>query len=354
MSVIPSGYNPGVCVWTRRRGIGCSVATDNRPDADQASILTMSVARARNSRQEKSQASALFLNCSDDTLSAVRALGFSHFPKLLVRTLHKRLSIDHLSVVRIEHDIPEVVLAESAGRAPVAKYAAKIYQASLFCRKDPNIAIVRRLRRSSRSTLLSVVKASEIEDREHRSLIYRRFQLAERLAIIYHRPDSWYALNLYRSERAGVFTEAEIDTARRVANVLATLVTKHLSLSQATGEHQDGETQHSISRYEDLVRRVNDDLTTRQIQVCARALCGMTNQGIAIDLGIAIPTVATLRKRAYRRLNISSLNELFSLCLAHMAHERSARDDLRISAALLAPNRQSRTTQPICGTCGRG
>jgi DNA-binding CsgD family transcriptional regulator len=53
--------------------------------------------------------------------------------------------------------------------------------------------------------------------------------------------------------------------------------------------------------------------------VCARALLGMTNVAIGLDLGVRAPTVATLRQRAYATLGISGLNELFGLCLAQAA-----------------------------------
>jgi len=45
----------------------------------------------------------------------------------------------------------------------------------------------------------------------------------------------------------------------------------------------------------------------------------MTGEGIGLDIGVQPATVATLRKRAYAKLNISTLNELFALCLGQVA-----------------------------------
>ena len=70
-----------------------------------------------------------------------------------------------------------------------------------------------------------------------------------------------------------------------------------------------------LQTFEWLLRLVHPGLTRRQVQVCARALLGMTNVAIASDLDVRVPTVATLRRRAYAALRISSLNELFALCL---------------------------------------
>ena len=54
-------------------------------------------------------------------------------------------------------------------------------------------------------------------------------------------------------------------------------------------------------------------LTPRECEVCARLLCGMTQDGIANDLGLSLPTVKTYRNRAFARLGIHFKNELFSL-----------------------------------------
>ncbi|MEM7283725.1 MAG: helix-turn-helix transcriptional regulator, partial [Pseudomonadota bacterium] len=80
---------------------------------------------------------------------------------------------------------------------------------------------------------------------------------------------------------------------------------------QSTGQSRS-------SQIEDLEHRlamINDGLTDRERQVCARIVLGMTSDGIAADLGVGSQTVLTYRKRAYARLDISSQNALFALCL---------------------------------------
>ena len=62
--------------------------------------------------------------------------------------------------------------------------------------------------------------------------------------------------------------------------------------------------------------RIETNLTQREKEVCARILLGMSSEGIGLDLGIKMQSVLTYRKRAYARLNISSQNELFALCLS--------------------------------------
>ena len=56
-------------------------------------------------------------------------------------------------------------------------------------------------------------------------------------------------------------------------------------------------------------------LSKWEVQVCVRAVVGYSGEGIALDFGFKQSTVATLRKRAYAKLNTSTLHELFVMCL---------------------------------------
>ena len=49
--------------------------------------------------------------------------------------------------------------------------------------------------------------------------------------------------------------------------------------------------------------------------MCARVLQGMTQEGIACDLGLSLPTVQTYRNSAFSRLGIHFRNELLALAL---------------------------------------
>lgn len=57
-------------------------------------------------------------------------------------------------------------------------------------------------------------------------------------------------------------------------------------------------------------------LTNRELDVCSRAVFGMTAEGTALDLNVKMTSVHTYRKRAYARMGISSHYELFRLLVA--------------------------------------
>jgi DNA-binding CsgD family transcriptional regulator len=51
---------------------------------------------------------------------------------------------------------------------------------------------------------------------------------------------------------------------------------------------------------------------------------GYTSVGIGLDLNIAQSSVVTYRRRAYEKLDISTQNELFTLCLIASQYQHNA------------------------------
>ena len=73
--------------------------------------------------------------------------------------------------------------------------------------------------------------------------------------------------------------------------------------------------EQALARQGLTLLRAHPGLTERELDVCARLLQGMTQEGIACDLGLSLPTVKTYRNRAFSRLGIHFRNELFALAL---------------------------------------
>lgn len=100
-----------------------------------------------------------------------------------------------------------------------------------------------------------------------------------------------------------------------LARVLLPLVLLHLRL---TGDIACN-TQVTSSDMEDRIASSFPQLTTRERQVCARSIIGVTAEGIALDLDIKQTSVLTYRRRAYARLNINSINQLSSMLIRSRA-----------------------------------
>src|SRR5262249_54272489 len=145
----------------------------------------------------------------------------------------------------------------------------------------------------------------------------------ERLSIVDRVRNRWVMLNLYRGRASEPFRESDITELRDISGLLVGLAGKHADLAiPATAPRGRIE---SIRYFDNLLAEIEGRLTPRERAVCARALAGQTVHGIASELEVRPPTVATLRRRAYAKLNISSLNELFARCMEQLARESLAR-----------------------------
>lgn len=251
----------------------------------------------------------------------IETLGTPTFTEVLARAAEGLVRVRHVALIAFDDRlVPRVVASESLGRSATASAAGKVYEGSFFYRHDPNVRALTTA--DSEHPLLLRLRAHEIEDAEYRRNIYERFGLIDRLSILHHAAGRWLAVNFYRERNGGEFEPEDIAALHASAVLIATLVAKHFALLPPAPWR--AARRPSVAGLESLVKTLDHRLTTRQVQVCARALLGMTNVAVGLDLGIQVPTVATLRKRAYSVLGISSLNELFALCLAQTQAAASA------------------------------
>lgn len=116
--------------------------------------------------------------------------------------------------------------------------------------------------------------------------------------------DSAFGILASRDADQGGFPEDELNRWASAAVLLRQVMRQRKSAPPMTSLAQ------RIRAAEELVRARASQLSLRQQQVVARIACGLTNDGIAADLGISPATVLTLRRRAYATLEIRSCVEL--------------------------------------------
>jgi DNA-binding CsgD family transcriptional regulator len=149
---------------------------------------------------------------------------------------------------------------------------------------------------------------------EHRTKVYEAHGMKERVSVAQTHDDGGvFAINFYRHGHQSAFSDAALDSFGALAPALLALVRKHMALTQSdslpTGEA-------GAADVEARLRGLCPALTERERAVCVRLLQGMTQDGIASDLDLALPTVKTYRNRAFARLGIHFRNELFARVLA--------------------------------------
>ena len=249
---------------------------------------------------------------------AVLALGEADFAHSLLRALEPLVPIDHLAVMVFDSEFAGRLAGAASRQQPgnVALEAGRLYERARFYRHDPGAKQLG----SAGGPVWSRLRATDIADPRYRREIYDRFRLLERLSVMDQVRNQWLMLSFYRARDCESFREREIARLREWAPLLLGLAGKHALLVAPTAPHVRREA--SVRSLENLLVEVEGRLTPRERAVCARALAGQTVQGIASELGVRPPTVATLRRRAYAKLNISSLNELFARCMEQLARGR--------------------------------
>jgi DNA-binding CsgD family transcriptional regulator len=131
--------------------------------------------------------------------------------------------------------------------------------------------------------------------------------VAERVSVVQDEADrSVFALNFYRHRHQRALSDAQLAEFGRLGGLLMALARKHIALAGPVLMPGMGE----------RLLALQPELSAREIDVCARILQGMTQEGIAADLGIGLPTVKTYRNRAFTRMGIHFRSELFALMLA--------------------------------------
>ena len=273
------------------------------------------------------------LPVSHSMSSMVRRLGEPGFAQGLLQDLEPVLPAASWSVYRTGHRCkPTLFMSASQGVPDTTQdcwwaYLAGPYRSDrTWGRMFDDIHVI------VPETRLCHVTAKEV-DGEHRARVYEAHGMAERVSVVeYESTGSVFAVNFYRHQHQLPFSDRQIGEFESVAPVLLELARKHILLSRP-GAHGPGTaglastalsapapvphhgTPATLANLRARLLRTQADLTDRELDVCARLLQGMTQEGIAADLGLVLPTVKTYRNRAFARLGIHFRNELFARVL---------------------------------------
>ena len=154
--------------------------------------------------------------------------------------------------------------------------------------------------------VLCHITASEVPA-QHRARVYEAHGMAERVSIVQRQNAAIFAINFYRHDHQRPFSDGQLSNFESLAPALLSLAQKQIELTRPR------QTKRSISDWLHQLQFVAPALTKRELDVCARLLMGMTQEGIASDLGLSLPSVKTYRNRAFSRLGIHFKSELFAL-----------------------------------------
>jgi DNA-binding CsgD family transcriptional regulator len=238
----------------------------------------------------------------------VDSLGTSEFEAQLLAFLHQSSGADHCVAYRFGDGDLRVLGAASLNGTNLARTNAVRYAREGFWQRDPVVIEAERHPQIQSSKLVRV-EPQQIPDRELREHFYVRPGMREKVFISGERGGYLYGGSIFRSEQVGRFSDGDLHALAQSADFLLSCFAKHAGIAPDRGSAAAEFA--SAERIERRLRAWPWSLSEREIQVCARILYGMSNEGIALDLGIKPESVMTYRKRAYQRIGIATRHELF-------------------------------------------
>lgn len=148
------------------------------------------------------------------------------------------------------------------------------------------------------------------------------YAVANEIVILGKVADKVYYIGLSAGPCAEHFSRDEIDATKRLSGFILRTLHRHHELACVDEDGDDRSTIHDLDCPEELRAGTLDHLrdvmiagphrlTPREAEICARIIMGYSAVAISLNLSISTHTVATHRKRAYAKMGILSLNELF-------------------------------------------
>ena len=223
----------------------------------------------------------------------IETLGSAEFPGQMFSSVERML--DGAAAAVYSFGGPEgtrMVIGDwRAGSGPLARHTGEY--AGYYAAADPARGAMR-----EGCVVTTCLQRDELPHPGHRALL-AEVGFAWRVATLFPAGHGlWYGLHVLLPSRRGP-SKAAFQRFARAAPVFASLILRHLRGPEV----------------ESRLRALSPALTARETAVCCALLRGRTAPQVATALGVRVSSVHTYRKRAYAKLGIASLPELFQRLL---------------------------------------
>lgn len=239
------------------------------------------------------------------------ALGLPAFDVEFSRLAREHLGADHVICLTYS-DSKGVDCLLNAGNVE-SRWAQRLTQLYVekYFRLDPNMAeVVAPLDRTRHSVI--AFDPARLTCTQYRTLFWRRSPFDTKCSLIFFDEAMSFYCNFYRERHSPPFSRRDCMEVDTMGEFLAVLIKAH-SYAMRRSAHDAG---HAHADRRNLYKPVDlSALSAREKLMMELILVGQNNEAIALDQSISINTVKTYRKRLYRKLNVSSLNELHARVL---------------------------------------
>lgn len=232
-------------------------------------------------------------------------VGAAGFYRTFARAMESEMPVDRLYFIEGTAGA-EPLIAETEAEKPLVTGSTYISQ---FLPSDPLQAAIDMVRDPGAVVRLRVSPRDIVVPR-YRAML-ERAGVIERVSFVQNHDKAWRCMTVVRRAPSGLFSDHDLDWLGSFFRLATPLIDRHRMLVGEVVENRADR----IAELERRFARGFPDLTARERQICARAAIGVSIEGAALDLGIGASSVLTYRKRAYRRLGVTSAFELARLVM---------------------------------------
>lgn len=247
----------------------------------------------------------------------VEAIGGESFGALAFALVEQAIKADHIVVQLVADDRVRGLFTEGRLSARVAATINQRYVERYYM-LDESLRALRSL--GDEAPTVMRFDPGDQASPTYKNYFFERTGLCDKLSLVSRRDAGLLLCNVYRLAPSGPFTRQQELNARRLAPVLTSAVWRHMALLDEASLPVMSPSLE-VRRAERTALR---DLSARESEICRRLLAGASNEGVALDLGISVHTVRTLRKRIYKKLQVNSVGDLYARYLGAMSAEVSS------------------------------
>jgi DNA-binding CsgD family transcriptional regulator len=243
----------------------------------------------------------------------ILSIGKKDFNRQFFNLMRREFDVTQAIVFRKTASVAavETVLAENDACTSTCSDLALRY-INRYWRRDPNAELL--CASTERTLQLKVLDHAALHGTEYWYNLFERPSLVDKMSIISCLKDYSIYVNLYRSCSRGPFDSSDRERLVWAQATIATAVERHFSLFEQTADcSEEMLTKAFLSS--SLVKGAR--LSLREAQVCARIVLGASAEDIAEEFKLSFHSVATYRKRAFAKLEITTHKQLFAHVLAN-------------------------------------
>lgn len=248
----------------------------------------------------------------DGLARVIADLGADSFSATLFEWLRGTFAAENVSVLVYSAEMPPKVLFSSVQDQRQNRHLNDFYASGIY-RLDPFYALHQQEVDAGVYALRDIAP-DQFKRNAYYLQFYQQSGMVDELAFV-ARPAAKVSVHFCLSRETRRFSERDIRRADPLAPVVVALMEQHWKNLRAELNETDQRGALSEQLRKVLADRDGIVLTPRQAEVATLILQGHSTTSIALQLSVSPQTVKVFRKQLYRRCNISSQSELFSLLM---------------------------------------